>query len=123
MLDSDLLVSISSNLTAFENGVGEILYSKSVDFYTSFTFYIEMEKGNYSTDFLVLVIGSPDALYQMVMTTPGGTEYTSYISANSDTFTKIANLFHAPKGLYSFEIKLIKGDETVRSHVLVEICD
>jgi hypothetical protein len=104
------------------NSVGSILYSASAYFTKSTTLTITMTKGNWDADFLVTVIGNSGATYEVDMTTPSGTVYTSFITGGSGTFTNMKTLTYASKGTYTFKFTLLAGSE-VSANALVEICD
>lgn len=102
--------------------VGDILVSGGADFTNSVTIPLTLSSGNWSADFLAVVTGNPGALYQVDVTTPGGSTTTGYIPSNSGTFTNIVTLTYASSGTYRFKFTRLGGSATT-AHAGAEICD
>ena len=105
-----------------DESVGDILCTGSADFVNSTTISLYLNSGNWSADFLVVVTGNPGARYQVSMTTPGGSTYSSIITSNSGVFTNMATLTYATSGTYTFMFTRLNGS-AVTAHARAEICD
>ena len=105
-----------------DESVGQVLVSGSADFVNSTTIYLYLSSGNWSADCLAVVTGNPGAIYEVVMTTPGGSSSTAYVTSNSGVFTNIVTLSYASSGTYKFKFTRISGS-AVTAHARAEICD
>ena len=105
-----------------EESVGSVIAYGSSTFTNSTTISVYLDSGNWSADFLVCVTGNANAKYEVVMTTPSGSVYTTFITSNGGTFTNMATLAYASKGTYNFKFTRVTGSANT-AHATVEICD
>ena len=101
---------------------GDILNSGSADFVNTVTIPVYLSSGNWSADFMVNVSGNTGAYYQVDLTTPGGTTFTSYVYSNASSFTNIATFSYASSGTYYFKFTKLSGSNNT-AHAIAEICD
>ncbi|MBR2289579.1 MAG: hypothetical protein IJ867_02970 [Clostridia bacterium] len=102
--------------------MGKVLVYDSKDFVNSVTIYLTLSSANWSADCLATVTGNTGALYEVEVTTPGGTTYTDYITSNTGDFERIVTLVYASAGTYTFKFTRLTGS-AVTAHAVAEICD
>lgn len=105
-----------------DRAIGPVLYSDTANFVNYTTISITMTSGEWDADFLVAITGNAGAMYEVVMTIPSGSSYTTYVTSGTGHFTTIATLIYAAKGTYTFSFTRISGSANT-AHAIVEICD
>ena len=105
-----------------DRAVGDVLYAGSASFTNSVTITLNMGQGNWSADFLVIVMGNAGARYMVELTTPSGSTHTAYVTSGTGVFTNMATLVYASAGTYTFTFTRISGNAGI-ANAIAEICD
>lgn len=89
--------------------------------YTSIDLYLS--SGNWSADFYAAVVGNVGATYEVYITTPGGTTYSSmFVVGGGGTMKHLKTFAYASAGTYTFEFYRVSGD-AIQALAVAQICD
>lgn len=101
---------------------GEVITSGMATVVDSTTITLNLSKVHWSVDIYVGVLGNTGARYEVVLTEPDGTQYTSYITGGPNNISLFSSMVYSQTGNYKFKFTRLSGS-SIAASAIVEFQD